>query len=241
MTNNMYVANGHNQNNNHWILVLLILLFFLCLIMLSGCSVEFQDKKALSRVLANSELIDAADAQFQKNHPPRIDTQKVYIKGETIYVPVIKTIADLQAIKKAIDSTKAAIKIPKCDSAIEIAYQQGYDDALKNHPPTQEVDTAKYTTIDARALNSANDTINKLRLAIAGSNGQLKDQHDIIEKQAKEISQLNWRFYGSWGGLLFIIIGFFAIRIASKNNTATATANAGSNILTTILNKIKGK
>lgn len=238
MTNDIHIANGHNQNNNHHKLIgWLLLLLCLAIILLSGCSVELQDQKALNRVEAKPDLINAAATQWLKNHPPIIDTETVYVKGKTEYVPVIKTVVDFEAIKKAVDSVKSAIKIPKCDSAIEIAYNEGYNDALANHPNEQRVDTAKKTKVDARALDMANDTITKLRLTLAGMNGQILSAHNATLDVENTLSKYKWGI----GIFIFLVLGFTAFKIFAKNNPATATANASSNILTTILNKIKGK
>ena len=214
-----YNYNYDGNNHNWWeeiIYICIIIIITLILFSFSSCSSQRKIERAKQLVLTDSVTFRYIGRKFDELNPC---INNILFKVDT-------------TIQK---DTLISI-INKTDTVSHI------DTVIKRIVYTNNItihDTAIIT--DNKKIKLLTEDNNALNLQIANMNGQLSGQHDIIEQQSKKITQLNWRFYGSWGGLLFIVLGFFAVKIASKNNPTTVTANAGSNILTTIINKIKGK
>lgn len=213
MTNDIYVANGYQQNNNHgkW-RVILILLFSFILLLLYRCSPEKKLAKARQMVLTDSLSYDIVGRNFLEKNP---------------CVNIITHTSDTITLT-AHDTTQTFYHYT--DSINRV-------DTIRQNIKTTVIKTVIDTVIDGQQIKLLQQQLTQRDLQIAGMNGQILAAHNATLDVENTLSKYKWGI----GIFIFIVLGFTAFKIFAKNNPATATATASSNVLTSITNLFKKK
>lgn len=162
------------------------------------------DKKAVSRVKANHELLEEVGKAWYKINPQQKDTVTEYIQGEVVFVPV--PVLDKSKIDSVKNSVEESIR-EKCSQSIEVAYVAGWNDCVTeffSKEPKVRVDTLiQQLPPDNIYQRLQSDSIRNLEKIVASEQSKTKS----LEEQIKNL----WNnIYISIGVLiaLGIAIGF---------------------------------
>jgi hypothetical protein len=141
------------------------------------------DKKAVSRVKANHELLDEVGQAWYKINPQEKDTIETYIKGEVIYnqVPILD--------KSKIDSIKNTLTEDlrkKCSESIDVAYTVGWNDCVTRFYLDElkvRVDTfIKQLPPDNRYQRLQSDSIRNLENLLAAQQAKTNSFEEQVKK-----------------------------------------------------------
>ena len=141
------------------------------------------DKKAVSRVKANHELLEEVGQSWYKINPQQKDTVEKYIKGETVFVPVpVPNKFKIDSIKNEVaDSLKE-----KCSQSIEVAYTAGWNDCVTEfsfRKETVRVDTIiRQLPPDNRYQRLQSDSIRNLEKSLASEQAKNNSFEEQISK-----------------------------------------------------------
>jgi hypothetical protein len=141
--------------------------FFAAIVLLlvwnSGCNPA---KKVAKQAAQYQQLIDA----YTASHPPRIDTNTVYIPGkpDSIYIAVPESnpllIASIKdSLQRAIEAQYEFLAVDcsqQINDAFNVGYKQARDELKRQKIPAAKTDTIRITITPVDYINSIKNTIN---------------------------------------------------------------------------------
>ena len=168
-----------------------------------GCSAERQLQKAEQRVKLNPQSFQKLGLTWAALNPCVNDTVISLVEAAIDSVEFAEYLkyANSKNLPKQIDSLPAILAL---------YYNYGYDEAVRQLgkikvPKTKTITNTAYVT-DNRAVNIANDSIQKLNLKNALLIGQIGALNTRITKVEKKSTTYQLLFYGMVALTLFYVI-----------------------------------
>jgi hypothetical protein len=137
--------------------------FALLLVLDSGCNPA---KQVAKQAVQYQQLVDA----YTASHPPRIDTNTVYISGKPDSIYIAVPVSNPLLIASIKDSLQAAIESQydylaadcsqQINDAFDVGYKQARDELKRQKIPAAKTDTIRITITPVDYINSLKNTIN---------------------------------------------------------------------------------
>jgi hypothetical protein len=137
--------------------------FALLLVLDSGCNPA---KQVAKQAVQYQQLVDA----YTASHPPRIDTNTVYIRGSVDSIYIAVPITNPLLIASIKDSLEAAIESKydylaadcsqQINDAFDVGYKQAREEIKRQKIPAAKPDTIIKTITPVDYINSLKNTIN---------------------------------------------------------------------------------